>query len=136
MNRNGSALGGMVFATLSVVVLLLLAAMLLMSGHSALRDGEVVAFFAKKGAAVLLRPEANPGWFYVEVGLRLGLGAALLVVCMAVPIRLARISPARRAERWRAMSQAGLRPSPKVPWPVVGLVFAGFLAFLVYVARA
>jgi hypothetical protein len=135
MNRQVSTLGGIVSALLCVAVLLLIAAMLLLSGHSALQDGQATAFFVKKGTTVLLRPEENPGWFYFEVWLRLGLGATLLVVCMAVPIRLARMSPARRAERWRA-SQAGLRPSPKVPWPIVGLVFVGYLAFLVYVAGA
>lgn len=115
-----------------MVVLLLLGGMLLMSGHSALEAGEISVSYAKRGAAVLLRPDANPLWFYGEVWVRLVLGALLLAASVAVPIMVLFMSPARRAERLRAASQAGLRPGPQVPLLVVCLVLIGFLAFLAF----
>ncbi|MEO6279341.1 hypothetical protein [Roseateles sp.] len=131
MKNNGSALGGALFVMLSLIVLFLLGAMLLISGHSALEAGEISVRYARKGTSVLLRPEANPWWFYGEVWVRLVLGALLMAACVAVPIMILVMSPARRAERLRAASQVGLRPSPRVPWPIVGVVIAGFVAFLV-----
>lgn len=126
-----SRLQGLALVLLGTVALMLLGAIPLFSGLSALDAGELWVGSARRGTTLRLNPAEHPWAFYLEVWGRVVIGALLIALGPLVLGYLLFMPKSKRDARLRAASAPGRTASgPKVPWWMALLVILGVLALL------
>lgn len=129
--RPESRLLGLALLLLGTVVLMLLGAIPLLSGLSALDAGELWLGSARRGTTLRLNPAEHPWAFCLEVWGRIVIGALLMALGPLALGYVLLMPKAKRDAGLRAASAPGRTSSgPNVSWWVALLVILAVLALL------